>query len=406
MPSPTNTGNPSPKEKLPPTVIALGWVSLLTDTASEMIYPFIPAFLRSLGGGAQAIGWIEGASETISAALKLLSGRIAENKGSRKSLIALGYGLSALSRPLYALASLPIHAIFIRMGDRVGKGLRGPPRDSMVADAVHGSHRGRAFGFHRMMDNLGAVFGSLAGFSLAYFMKLPIQSIFIVSIIPGLMAVLIILLFLKSPASHQSPPKSPAPSAPRARLPSISKRYFLACALFALAGAGDLFFLRRLSDLGLGTAFAPIAWMSLQLGKALFNLPGGVLSDRIGHKNNLFLAWLLYGITYIAFGTSTHWLYAWLLFIPYALHYGLAESSQKALLAELVPPEIRGRAFGILLALEGILLLPANIGFGYIYDKIGSPSAFYLAGSIALCASLLLALIVPRAHITKAQSPG
>lgn len=405
MPNP-NTGNPSPKEKLPPTVIALGWVSLLTDTASEMIYPFIPAFLRSLGGGAQAIGWIEGASETISAALKLLSGRIAENKRSRKSLIALGYGLSALSRPLYALASLPIHAIFIRMGDRVGKGLRGPPRDSMVADAVHGSHRGRAFGFHRMMDNLGAVFGSLAGFSLAYFMKLPIQSIFIVSIIPGLMAVLIILLFLKSPAAHQSPPKSPAQNAPRARLPSISKRYFLACAFFALGGAGDLFFLRRLSDLGLGTAFAPIAWMSLQLGKALFNLPGGALSDRIGHKNNLFLAWLLYGITYIAFGTSTHWLYAWLLFIPYALHYGLAESSQKALLAELVPPEIRGRAFGILLALEGLLLLPANIGFGYIYDKIGSSSAFYLAGSIALCASLLLALIVPRAHITKAQSPG
>ncbi len=393
-------------EKLPKTVVALGWVSLLTDTASEMIYPFIPAFLKSLGGGAQAIGWIEGASETVSAALKLISGRIAENTRARKGLIALGYGLSALSRPLYALATLPIHAVFIRMSDRVGKGLRGPPRDAMVADAVKESHRGRAFGFHRMMDNLGAVFGALAGFSLMYFIKLPIQSIFLISIIPGLFAVLIVLIFIRSPnaspATHPSHNQPPAQES-KPPLPITAKRYFMACALFALACSGDLFLLRRLSDLGLETAFAPIAWMSLQLGKAIFNLPGGALSDRIGHKNNLAIAWLLYGISYIAFGMAGHWLTGWLLFIPYALYYGLAEGGEKALLAQLVPTEIRGRAFGILLALEGLILLPTNILFGYIYDKIGSATAFYLGGIIALAAALVLWLIVPAPAARKKQ---
>lgn len=395
----TQTEAGEPRKKLPRTVIALGWVSLFTDTASEMIYPFLPAFLRSLGGGAVSIGWIEGASEAISAALKLVSGRIAERVHLRKPLIALGYGLSALARPFYAFAFLPMHAIFIRMGDRIGKGLRSPPRDAMVADAVTSSFRGRAFGFHRMMDNLGAVFGSLAGFLLVHFMKWPLKSVFLFSIFPGLLAVLVVLIFVRPPARAE--PKKPIPAAslstsPRSTLPSAGKRYLAACALFACAGAGDLFLLRRLSDLGLQTSLAPIAWMSLQLGKALFNLPGGAISDRIGHKNNLIMAWLLYGASYIAFGRTGSWEAAWLLFLPYAFHYGLAEGGQKALLADFIPTEIRGRAYGILLALEGFILLPANIAFGHIYDKIGSQFAFFIAGGIALMASVFLALAVPR----------
>ena len=152
----------APRSPLPRTVIALGWVSLLTDAASDMIYPLVPAFLLSLGGGAEALGWLEGIAELIAALLKLGSGRISDRWKRRKPLIALGYGISALARPFYALAMIPLHAVLIRAGDRVGKGLRGPARDAMVADAVPAADRGNAFGFHRMMDNFGGVLGLLA----------------------------------------------------------------------------------------------------------------------------------------------------------------------------------------------------------------------------------------------------
>jgi len=415
-PAPPPPGEVKPRSGLPRAVIALGWVSLLTDAASDMIYPLLPAFLFSLGGGAAALGWIEGLAEGVSALLKLASGRIADRIRNRTPLIALGYLIAALARPFYAIAAAPAHAVLIRIVDRIGKGLRGPPRDAMVADAVTRETRGVAFGFHRMMDNMGAVVGSLLAFGLLYFAKLDIRSIFLVSLIPGLLAVVVVLVVVREPrraletgAGASAPREGEAPRPIEARsepLPGSAKRYLAALFVFSLAGSGDLFLIRRLSDLGLRLELVPVAWVSLQLGKSLLNIPGGLASDRFGRRRVLAIAWLLYALTYGGFGLAGSWPLAWLLLGLYALHYGLAEGGQRALLAEYVPLTSRGRAYGVQLALEGAVVLPANVLFGLAYDKLGAETAFLAAGAVALAATALLVLIVPTPEAPGAEAPA
>ncbi len=390
-----------PRHPLPRTVVALGWVSLLTDAASDMIYPLVPAFLLSLGGGAEALGWLEGIAELIAAALKLASGRISDRWRKRKPLIALGYGISALARPFYALATSPLHAVLIRASDRVGKGLRGPARDAMVASAVPAADRGNAFGFHRMMDNFGGVLGPILAFLLLRAVDLPLRTVFAASIVPGLAAVLVILIFVKELPPHEAP--SPTQSAASANtpppsalpLPPAARRYLIVLGLFSLAGSGDLFLLNRMSDLGLDQSLIPLAWISLQLGKGLLNVAGGRASDRYGRKRVLALAWLLYAITYAGFGLVGSWQLAWVMLGLYAIHYGLAEGGQKALLAEYVPAASRGRAFGAQLAIEGAVVLPANVLFGLAYARISPFVAFVGTGAIALLATIALAWVPP-----------
>jgi MFS family permease len=394
------------KTGLPRTVVALGWVSLLTDAASDMIYPLVPELLRSIGGGALWIGWFEGIAEAISTALKLVSGRMSDNPRARKPLIAFGYGIAALSRPLFAIAASPVHAVLIRAIDRVGKGLRGPPRDAMVANAVPADKRGHAFGFHRMMDNFGGAIGPLLAFALLWLVGLPLRTVFALAAIPGLFAVLVVLFFVRDPAlasddSSRITDKTERAPSPlplvreKLRLSGNARRYLLALFVFSLGGAGDLFLLRRLSDLGLSATFVPIAWISLQLGKGLLNVPGGRASDKYGRKRVLVLSWLLYGATYVGFGQANSWVVAWIWLGLYAVHYGLAEGGQRAIMAELVPANMRGRAYGIQLAVEGGAILIANVAFGYVYERLNASIAFAFAGGIAILGATLLLFIVP-----------
>jgi MFS family permease len=394
------------KSALPRTVVALGWVSLLTDAASDMIYPLVPELLRSIGGGALWLGWFEGIAEVVSTALKLVSGRMSDNPRARKPLIAFGYGIAALSRPLFALAASPVHAVLIRAVDRMGKGLRGPPRDAMVANAVPAENRGHAFGFHRMMDNFGGAIGPILAFALLWLAGLPLRTVFALAAIPGFLAVLVVLLFVRDPALASAGSSETAGQVDKTarllpnvqekpRLSGAARRYLLALFVFSLGGAGDLFLLRRLSDLGLGSAFVPIAWISLQLAKGLLNVPGGRASDRFGRKRVLGLSWLLYGATYAGFGLANSWVVAWIWLGIYAAHYGLAEGGQRAIMAELVPADMRGRAYGIQLAVEGGAILIANVAFGYVYERIGASTAFAAAGGVAVLGAVLLLLIVP-----------
>lgn len=385
---------------LPRAVIVLGWVSFFTDASADMVYPLVPAFLVSLGGGATALGWLEGVAEAVSAAIKLWAGRAVDRAAHPKHLVVLGYGISALARPLYALATAPIHAVLVRVADRTGKGMRGPPRDAMLAAAVDQASRGHAFGYHRMMDNFGGVAGPFLAFLLLRLAELPLRTVFLLSVVPGLLSVLIAQLFLKdisrpappshSEPSHSEPPEDAAP--PRRDLPW---RFFLVTAVFTLSASGDLFLMRRLTDLGLHVAYVPVAWVSLQLLKGLFNVPGGRASDRWGRRRVLTIAWFIYAATYFAFGLVQSWWSAWLLILPYAFHYGLAEGAQRALLTDLAPPSVRGRAFGVQLAIEGVFILPANVGFGWIFDRMGAMTAFTAAAACAALAAILLATIVP-----------
>ena len=427
-------------------MIVLGWVSFFTDASADMIYPLVPAFLVSLGGGAVALGWLEGIAEAVSAGIKLWAGRAIDRAGKPKRFVVLGYGLSALARPLYALATAPFHAVLVRVADRVGKGLRGPPRDAMLAAAAPPEIRGYAFGYHRMMDNLGGVAGPLLAFLALRIAEMPLRQVFVVSVIPGLVSVALAQLFLKDLPPHHAetstpvappaedtnapiappaedtnalvatpvenedarapgqgaqapavlaPPRSRAVTTPVALLPW---RFFVVTAIFTLAASGDLFLMQRLTSLGLDVALVPVAWVSLQLLKGLFNVPGGRASDRFGRRRVLACAWLLYAATYVAFGlVGSPWL-AWLLIAPYALHYGLAEGGQRALLTDLVPRAARGRAFGIQLAIEGVFILPANVGFGHLTDRYGARTAFTAAAACAALAAVLLLAIVPNAR--------
>lgn len=427
-------------------MIVLGWVSFFTDASADMIYPLVPAFLVSLGGGAVALGWLEGIAEAVSAGIKLWAGRAIDRVGKPKRFVVLGYGLSALARPLYALAAAPFHAVLVRVADRVGKGLRGPPRDAMLAAAAPAEIRGYAFGYHRMMDNLGGVAGPLLAFLALRIAEMPLRQVFVVSVIPGLVSVALAQLFLKDLPPHHaeasapvatpaedttapvatptggtnapvatpaddanaplqiqgaqapaifSPPRSRAVTTPVALLPW---RFFIVTAIFTLAASGDLFLMQRLTSLGLDVALVPVAWVSLQLLKGLFNVPGGRASDRFGRRRVLACAWLLYAATYVAFGlVGSPWL-AWLLIAPYALHYGLAEGGQRALLTDLVPRAARGRAFGVQLAIEGVFILPANVGFGHLTDRHGARTAFTAAAACAALAAVLLLAIVPNAR--------
>jgi len=381
---------------LPRTVVALGWVSLLTDAASDMIYPLIPAFLLTLGGGAVAIGWLEGVAEAVGAVLKLFSGVVSDRVARRKPLIALGYGVSALTRPLLALATSPLHAVLVRAVDRVGKGLRGPPRDAMVADATPPAIRGHAFGFHRMMDNAGAVVGSLVAFALLRWLDLDLRTIFELAVFPALAAVAVIFLFVREPPRPPAEPDKPRPSLRGGPpLGPAARRYFVAIAVFSLAGSGDMFLIFRLLDLGLPRALVPVVWVTLQLGKALLNVPGGKAADRHGRRPLLVVAWALYALSYAALGFAPGWTFGWAALGLYALHYGLAEGGQRALLAECVEPSSFGRAYGILLAVEGAMVLPANVLFGVAYAKLGAGVAFAAAGAIALAGAGVLATVRP-----------
>lgn len=400
--------NETPKKGgLPATVIALGFVSLFTDASADMIYPLVPKFLLSLGGGAIWLGWLEGVAEAVSAFIKVRGGLASDDPARRKPLIGAGYFISALSRPLYALATHPLHAVFVRTLDRVGKGLRGPPRDAMVAGAVPASQRAHAFGFHRMMDNLGGVLGPVIAWALLSGLDVPLRMMFVLSVIPGLLSVLIVALFVRPPAAVPDAPVEAkntrvtpkAPDAP-AGLSPAARRYLIAATIFGLASSGDLFLMRRMTDLGLDVALVPIAWVSLQLGKSLSNIPGGKLADRFGRKRALSVAWALYGLCYAAFGSVGGWKAAWVMLLVYALHYGLSEGTQKALLADYTHSKVRGRAYGAQLALEGGSALVTNLAFGFAYDHVSPSAAFLGTAAMAGLAALVLALFVPKPEPT------
>jgi MFS family permease len=366
-----------------------------------MIYPLVPAFLLTIGGGAAALGWLEGIAETVAALVKIAAGRLSDRTARRKPLVVLGYGISTLARPLFALATSPVHAVAVRALDRVGKGLRGPPRDAMVAGAVDAPLRGHAFGFHRMMDNFGGVLGPIIAFALLHAFALPLRTVFAASIVPGVLAVMVAMLFLREPPRVAPPPASRPPSraepasSGEAPLPPAARRYIGAILLFSLAASGDLFLLHRMTDLGLDQSLIPVAWVSLQLAKGLLNVPGGRASDRFGRRRVLALAWLLYAATYAGFGIVRSWPAAWLLLAIYAAYYGLAEGGQRALLAEYVPPSSQGRAYGVQLAVEGLMVLPANVLFGIVYARLGAAAAFCGTGALALAAAVSLFWVPP-----------
>lgn len=378
--------------RLPRTVIALGVVSFFTDVSSEMIYPLLPLFLSStLGAGALTIGAIEGAAESVAALLKLASGWWSDRMPRRKPLVVVGYGLASVVRPLIGLAQSTSQVMALRLADRVGKGIRGAPRDALIADAVDPRERGRAYGFHRAADHAGAVVGPLAAFVLLGWGGISLRSVFLLAAIPAALAVLTLLLGVREPARHTAGPAR-APRLERAGLGARFWRYLVVLLVFTLGNSTDAFLLLRAAELGVSAAMLPVLWAMLHVVKSAASTPGGILSDRMGRRPLIVGGWIVYAAVYVGFAHAALAWHAWALFAAYGLYFGLTEGVEKALVADLVGAEVRGAAFGWYNLAIGIAAFPASLLFGAIWQWAGAPAAFTFGAAMAVVASLGLAL--------------
>lgn len=424
----------------------LGIVSLFTDAASEMIYPLVPVFVAALGSGAVLLGVIEGVAETTASMIKLVSGIISDKIGKRKLLVFLGYLISTLVRPLTGLVASAWEIVIIRMFDRVGKGIRAAPKDALIASSVDESIRGKAYGFERAMDNVGAVIGPLlAIFTLSILFigfkftdsLLALRWTFFLAVIPGILAVLTLVFFVKEAA-----PKILIGKPFSFSLKSFDKNfrnYLLIMILFTLGNSSDAFLLFRVQEaiqksgavvdivsriiplhnmiLNFGNEasqskiinilFLPLVWAFFHIIKVVFSTPMGSLSDKIGRKIVINIGWAIYAFVYISFALivflspGLQVIATFVLFGIYALFYAFTEGTEKAFVADLVVEEKRGTAFGLFNFSIGLGALPASIIFGFLYsyfDKVipgyGGTVAFGFGGTIALISMIFLAIKV------------
>ena len=381
------------ESKLPIAVIALGVVSLLTDISSDMIFPLLPAFLAARMGAAPVLlGAMEGIADLISSAFKLWSGRWADRAQRLRPMVVGGYALASIARPFMAFVNQWWQPILIRSLDRVGKGLRTSPRDAMIAGWVKEGERGKAFGFHRAMDNGGAALGSLAA-ALLVGLGIQVERIFLIAAIPGLVS-LLGLAFVREPPIV----RVPAVSLSLAPVPRRLFAYLGPVALFGLANSTDAFLLLKLTELKAPASLLPLAWLLLQGVKAMISYPAGRVADRIGSSKVVIAGWTLYAISYVGLAFAGSIPVALGVIGFYGLYHGFAEGAERALLADLAPAEVRGRAFGLYHAMSGVSSLLAGLLFGALWNWGSSRLAFLCAGSLALLSVVLLVALLPVAQ--------
>jgi MFS family permease len=379
---------------LPRTVWLIGLISFVNDAASEMLYPLMPLYLATvLMAGPKALGLIEGIAEATSSIFKLVSGVIVDRTKKTKPWIVIGYFLAGIGRPLIAIANSWTWVLCIRFTDRLGKGLRSSPRDALLAESVAPNQRGLTFGLHRSMDNAGAVFGPLmAAFLLS--MNIPLRDIFLWAVIPGVITVVLALCLKESPREQQV--VKPFSWSLEGLSPQF-KRYILVAGIFALANSSDMFLLLRARELGVPQEQIPLLWAAISLITTLFGTPLSALSDRFSRKNFILIAWCAFAFFYIAMSFSgiTIWMLC-ALFGIYGLFKAATEGVEKALVADLAPMGMAGTAFGWFNLVSGLMLLPASLIFGWLYESFSPQYAFLFSGSCALLAFLLLAFWVFR----------
>jgi len=412
--------------RIPRPVWLLGWSSLFTDAATEMIYPVLPVYLaRVLGAGAFSLGLIEGVAEAINSLLKVASGWASDRWTRRKPIVIAGYAVSSAARPLIALTTTWPQVLLIRALDRTGKGIRGAPRDVMLAQFATPSTRGRIFGFHRAMDHTGAILGPLIATVILFFAPGDYRLLFGLTLIPG--AIAVALLFLVPEPESESevgrvPRSGPAVredaqvgrvplsesaggpatrrdvgqvprSGPAERLPKRLLAFLAVLLVFSLGNSADAFLLLRLSD-ELGSAtYIPLLWAGLHVVKASLSTWGGALSDRLGRKRVIIIGWTIYAVVYIGFAIAqdARTLIAW--FLAYGSYFAFAEGAEKALVADLTPAGRQGIAFGVYNAVLGLGALAASVTFGFLYERFGPSVAFGTGSAIAACAAMLVACI-------------
>ena len=388
-------------KNLPRNVWALSFISLLNDTSSEIIYPLLPTFLAlTLGASPFAIGAIEGVAESTASLLKLFSGYLSDRFNSRKLPVFVGYALASITRPFLSFVSNWEQVLLVRLTDRVGKGIRGAPRDALLAAEVPYEKRGLAFGFNRAADHLGAVFGPIVASILLWFYASnpntptvsEYQKVFLLASTPIVIGLFVIVFFVKEDGK-----KELAETVEKTKLKlSLKefdgnfKRFLFVIALFTLSNSTDAFLLLRAGEAGISPPWLPILWMALHFSKVVFSLIGGHLSDKLGRKKLIFSGWILYALVYAGFAFVSEAWQAWALFLIYGVYFGLTEGAEKALVADLVSKEKRGTAFGFYNLAFGITVFPASLLLGGIWSWFGATVAFLFSASLSILAAIFL----------------
>jgi MFS family permease len=383
---------------LNPNVFFLGIVSLLTDVSSEMIFTLVPLFLFNvLRIGTPIIGLIGGLTEGADAILRIFGGWLSDKVGRRKPLAVLGYSISTLAKPFMYLASTWGGVLAVRFGDRVGKGIRTSPRDALVADSVSAGERGKGFGLHRAMDTFGAFLGLAIAAVIIYLVQgggpeLSLESyqwLVLVGVVPAVLAVLVLLFFVRERRRRPS-----VDVGSRLSLKGMGsfdtrfKLFLVIMAVFTLGNSSDFFVILRAQDLGSSVIYVVLMLVVFNIAYAVTALPAGMLSDRLGRRRVITLGWFVYALVYLGFALASEMWQVWLLFACYGVYYGIVEGVARAFVADLVPQEKRGTAYGLYHGVVGLALLPASLIAGWLWQAVSPAAPFYLGAGLAFIAML------------------
>ncbi|MCR4303267.1 MAG: MFS transporter [Gallionella sp.] len=387
------------RHKLPATVVAIGLVSFLNDLASEMVTPFIPILIATvLGAGPVILGLVEGVADAAASFLKLWAGRYSDSgHGRRKQLMVWGYGLSNLARPLLGIVSSWGALLLLRSMDRAGKGLRNAPRDALLADSTHSSIHGYAYGFHRAMDNAGALGGTLLAVAALSWLHWPVADVILWSVVPGVLVLLVLIFGVREPPRLEveieslRAPRS-AITSPWALLSPTMRRYLWVLVLFTFARASETFILLRGNELGMSLVQVLLLWATLNVSKSATSLLGGRLADAFGMQRLTIISWSGYAASFFMLGLVEHGDALWIATVLYGLLIGLGEGSERALISLYADERERGTAFGWYHLAVGLSAIPAGVLFGAVWHYWNAGAAFLFAGGLALLCALLLRL--------------
>ncbi|MGH6640356.1 MAG: MFS transporter [Polaromonas sp.] len=392
----TSSSSGTASRRLPAGIWALGFVSLLMDISSEMIHSLLPVFMVTvLGTSLWAIGLIEGLAEATALIVKVFSGVLSDYWGKRKPLAVFGYGLGALSKPLFALATTTGLVLAARLIDRVGKGIRGAPRDALVADLAPPDMRGAAFGLRQSLDTVGAFIGPLVAMGLMLLWANDFRAIFWVALVPGLLSVALLLFGVREPVHAQAAPRrNPISKDNLRRLSAPYWRVVVIGAVFTLARFSEAFLLLRALQIGLPVAYTPLVLIGMNVVYALGAYPFGKLSDTVSHTT--LLAWGLVVLIAadVLLAASSHWTWSgvWVAagIALWGLHMAMTQGLLATMVTDAAPPDLRGTAFGFFNLVSGLAMLLASTLAGVLWDQLGAPATFVAGAAFSLAALALL----------------
>jgi MFS family permease len=374
-------------------IILLGIASLLTDISSEMVYPILPIYLVNvLGAGPAILGLVEGIAESLASLVKVFSGYFSDKIKLRKPFTIFGYTASTIGKFFLFIATNWSYILVGRVIDRFGKGIRTAPRDALIADSAGADKRGAAFGLHRAMDTLGATVGVLLAYILITRFKGSLRNIFLFSLIPAFLGAAFLFLVKEKKANTVASKEKP-----QFRWQTLDKRlklFLIFAFIFTLGNSSNQFLLLRAKDLGSPLPQVILFYLVYNITYALVSYPAARLSDRIGRKKILVLGYLFYGLVYLGFAVNQHPSNFWLLFGVYGLYIGFTEGVEKALIADIAPPQLRATTIGLHATLVGVGLLPASLFAGVLWKYLGPSAPFYFGGVIGILSSLGLARIL------------